>query len=183
LRMGKLSWSWHDLRGLRGVVLFGYFVISGCVLGSGSFGLPRIPPRPFTVAGWVPGVFPHSLPSLRRSSGMSAAMASCLSFKALLTWLEPLATSAETVVSSSSSLGITRFSPLRCSTVRASTPSDAEASPLGRRYHPTARVPSSWSLTTSTVSSARRLQVCCALLPAMRFVAFPGSLYPRATRR
>jgi hypothetical protein len=43
-------------------------------------------------------------------------------------------------------------------------------------------VPPSWSLTTSTVSSARSLRVCCAPLPALRFAAFPG-VDPRRTRR
>jgi len=40
------------------------------------------------------------------------------------------------------------------------------------------RVPSTWSLTTSTVSSALELQVYCALLPALRFAAFPVA-WPR----
>jgi len=38
---------------------------------------------------------------------------------------------------------------------------------------PRRRVPSAWSLTTSTVFSAPGLRVCCAPLPALGFVAFP----------
>jgi hypothetical protein len=44
------------------------------------------------------------------------------------------------------------------------------------RNHPRNPVPSSWSCTTSTVSSARRSRACCIPLPVMGFVAFrvPG---------
>jgi hypothetical protein len=94
-----------------------------------------------------------------------------------------LATSAEAVVVSSSSHGISRLSPLHWSTIRASTPGSSEELPSGRRYHPTTPVPSSWSLTTSTASSARRLQVCCTPLPVIRFASFPQTPYPAFTRR
>jgi len=60
-----------------------------------------------------------------------------VSFRALLTRLEPLATPAEADAVGSSSHGITRFAPLHRSTVRASTPGGSEELPSGRRYHPT----------------------------------------------
>ena len=42
-----------------------------------------------------------------------------------------------------------------------------------KQVPPASLVPPSWSLTTSTVCSARPLQVCCTLLPTLGFVAFP----------
>lgn len=50
--------------------------------------------------------------------------------------------------------------------------------PSGRRCHPPTPVPSSWSLTTATVSSARRSRACCIPIPAMGFAAFPSFPHP-----
>ena len=95
-----------------------------------------------------------------------------LFFRALSFSLELLATSKE--VSSSSSHGIRPLhAPLPFD--RPCVHSRKPRLPSGRRYQPSTHVPPSWSLTTSTVYSARRLQVCCTLLPAMEFDAFPVS--------
>jgi len=40
-----------------------------------------------------------------------------------------------------------------------------------------AHVPPSWFRTTSTASSARRLQVCCTLLPVLGFAAFRHAFF------
>jgi hypothetical protein len=52
--------------------------------------------------------------------------------------------------------------------------------PSAWRVHPPGPVPPSWFLTTSTVSSALGLRVCCTPLPAVRFDAFPASGIPSA---
>jgi hypothetical protein len=46
--------------------------------------------------------------------------------------------------------------------------------PSGQWFHPPTLVPSSWFLTTSTVSSTQGLRVCCTPLPALGFTAFPA---------
>jgi len=63
------------------------------------------------------------------------------------------------------------FSPLHRMTCRASTPpgrSPVRVDGASRRH----LVPSSWFLTTSTGSSARRLRACCIPLPILGFAAF-----------
>jgi len=139
---------------------------------SATFHRCRLGPRGFPLRAALPSpklrnVGPHGLD---------------LSFRALLVRLEPLATPDESVVSSSSSLGLAR---LRLFAVRpfARPLPEAPESPFRitgtTRRHP---VPSSWFLTTSTAFSARRLRVCCTPLPALRFAAFPA-VDPRRTRR
>jgi hypothetical protein len=64
-------------------------------------------------------------------------------------------------------------------------PAEANSSPpcpRARQVPPASLVPPSWSLTTSTVFSARPLQVCCTLLPTLGFAAFPPASSP-STRR
>jgi len=105
-----------------------------------------------------------------------------LSYRALLVRLEPLAIPDESVISSSSSLGLARF---RLFAVRPSARPLPKAPESLLRIAGTTRrhlVPSSWFFTTSTASSARRLRVCCTPLPALRFAAFPA-VDPRRTRR
>jgi hypothetical protein len=67
---------------------------------------------------------------------------------------------------------------------RASTPG-SRSSHRSDECHPSNRVPSSWFLPTSTVSSARRSRVCCTPQPdkgSSRF-AYTGARNPEAVRR
>jgi hypothetical protein len=93
-------------------------------------------------------------------------------FRALARWLEPLAAYDKSLTVGSSSHGITRLRPSTGFRLCVHSQRAPKHSSSGRRYQPTAPVPSPWSLTTSTVSSAQRLQVCCTLLPALRFAPF-----------
>jgi hypothetical protein len=108
---------------------------SGGTFGSGSIVSPA---PPSTLGRYRLG--PRGLP--RRASLPSPKLGDVgrrglsLSYRALLSWLEPLATPAEADIVGSSSHGITRFAPLHRSTVRASTPSGSEELPLGRRNYP-----------------------------------------------
>jgi hypothetical protein len=90
-------------------------------------------------------------------------------FRALAASLEPLASNRSPtwvpppVTFSRSPL--CRIHPLRLLRVHRSALS-------GRRFQAPTHVPSSWSLTTSTVYSASGSRVCCAPLPTMGFAAF-----------
>jgi hypothetical protein len=64
---------------------------------------------------------------------------------------------------------------------RASTPGCRFRHPSARRCHASGPVPSLRFLTALTACSARPSQVCCALLPAMRFSVFRAS-EPRTRR-
>jgi hypothetical protein len=121
-----------------------------------------------------PRGFPGTPPSRCRSVGMSAPMALLSSSERSRAWLEPLAARDKSLTLGSSSHGITRLRPSTGFRLCVHSQRAPKHSSSGRRYQPTTPVPSPWSLTTSTVSSAQRLQVCCALLPALRFAAFPG---------
>jgi hypothetical protein len=145
----------------------------GC--GSGSLVFPARPPRP-----WPSPAGPSRTSRVRRphrnesrrgrppcpSPPLRSALATVgaprdppRSEDPLGTWAPPL-------------LRFVHFAPLRRTTRRASTPPDPKVwfgADAAKRRHP---VPSSWFLTTSTVSSARRLRACCIPLTAMRFTAF-----------
>jgi len=82
-----------------------------------------------------------------------------------------------------SSRGIRRYVPSRRHACRASTPGGRSPHRCDG-CHPSHRVPSSWFLPTSTVSSARRSRVCCTPQPdkgSSRF-AYTGARRPEAAR-
>jgi len=72
---------------------------------------------------------------------------------------------------SSSSLEFSRYTPPPFDFSRVLSHPSRKTGFVPRLSHPD-QVPPPWSLTTSTVSSALKLQVYCALLPALRFATF-----------
>jgi hypothetical protein len=76
---------------------------------------------------------------------------------------------------SSSSLELSRFTTPPFNSLRVISHQPRKTGFVPRLSHPD-HVPSPWSLTTSTVSSALELRVYCAPLPALRFVTFPAAV-------
>jgi hypothetical protein len=152
-------------------------------------GLPCALPRPSTVAGRDPRGTPGASPARQRTTWRVDLRDLHLSFDAPTHGWEPLATrrdrGPERDTGSCLSWGSSTFRPSTDAPSARPLP-EAEAS-FGPTAPPvSARVPPSWFLTTSTVSSAQRLRVCCTPLPVWgspRFATPPPGASRKRHRR
>jgi hypothetical protein len=124
--------------------------------GSGSFGLPRVPRGLSTVAGAGLQGFPVTSTVLGRSLGATAFMAlSSPSERSQERW------NLLSAVPPLMGFGVS-LPPVYLPRVHSREPRP----PSDRRCHTPVHVPPSWFHTTTTVSSARELRVCCTPQPA-----------------